>query len=131
MAYDIIEKLKKEIGNFKDSADFENIGIITEVSDGIAKISGLYKTLSQEILIIETEKGDVVASAANLEENLIGAIILGSFEGVKIGNRVRKTGVVFKVSNFFFQFFNNVVAHERDTNILMRANNTNITNLFE
>ena len=97
MAYDIIEKLKKEIGNFKDSADFENIGIITEVSDGIAKISGLYKTLSQEILIIETEEGDVAASAANLEENLIGAIILGDFEEVKIGNRVRKTGVVLSI----------------------------------
>jgi len=97
MSYDIIEKLKKEIGNFKDRTDFENVGIVTEVSDGIAKISGLYKALSQEILIIETEKGDVAASAANLEENLIGAIILGDFEEVKIGARARSTGVVLSV----------------------------------
>lgn len=97
MNYDIIEKLKKEIGGFKDSPDFEDIGVVSEVSDGIAKISGLTKALSQEILAIETDRDDVAASAANLEENLIGAIILGDFENVKIGNRVRKTGRVLSI----------------------------------
>ena len=40
MSYEIIEKLKKEIAGYKDDTKFENIGIVTEVGDGIAKISG-------------------------------------------------------------------------------------------
>lgn len=97
MAYDIIEKLKKEIADFKDETTLENIGTVTEASDGIAKISGLAKTLSQEILSIETDQGDISALASNLEENLIGAIILGDFANVKIGNRVRQTGRVLSI----------------------------------
>ncbi len=97
MSYDIIQKLKKEIENFKDQAEFQNIGLITETADGIAKISGLQKTLSQEILIIETENGEVPCLASNLEETSIGAILLGDFEKVKIGHRVRQTGQVLSI----------------------------------
>lgn len=97
MSYDIIEKLKKEIEGFKHDAEFENVGIIIETSDGIAKIQGLQKTLSQEILTIETESGDIPCLASNLEESSIGAIILGDFEKVKIGHRVRQTGHVLSI----------------------------------
>ncbi|MBI3589469.1 MAG: F0F1 ATP synthase subunit alpha [Candidatus Liptonbacteria bacterium] len=97
MAYDIIEKLKKEIEGFKDDAEFEKVGIVIETSDGIAKISGLSQSLSQEILTIETESGDVPCLASNLEESSIGAIILGDFEKVKIGQRVRQTGQVLSI----------------------------------
>ncbi|TSC82690.1 MAG: F-type H+-transporting ATPase subunit alpha [Parcubacteria group bacterium Gr01-1014_20] len=97
MAYDIIEKLKKEIENFKHEAELENVGIIIEASDGIAKISGLSNALSQEILIIETETGDVSCLVSNLEESSIGSIILGNFEKVKIGDRVRQTGQVLSI----------------------------------
>lgn len=97
MAYDIIEKLKKEIEGFKHDTELENVGVVIETSDGIAKISGLSNTLSQEILIIETESGDVPCLASNLEESSIGSIILGNFEKVKIGHRVRQTGQVLSV----------------------------------
>jgi len=97
MSYDIIEKLKKEIEGFKHDASLEKVGLIIETADGIAKISGLSNTLSQEILIIETESGDVPCLASNLEESSIGSIILGDFEKVKIGHRVRQTGQVLSV----------------------------------
>ncbi|MEK7181441.1 MAG: F0F1 ATP synthase subunit alpha [Patescibacteria group bacterium] len=97
MAYDIIEKLKKEIEGFKDEAGFENVGIVTETSDGIARVSGLAGALSQEILNIETETGDIPTLASNLEESSIGTIILGDFEKVKIGHRVRQTGKVLSI----------------------------------
>lgn len=98
MSYDVIEKLKKEIEGFKkDEAGFENVGIVTETSDGIARVSGLSGALSQEILNIETEAGDIPALASNLEESSIGTIILGDFEKVKIGHRVRQTGKVLSI----------------------------------
>ena len=41
MSYEIIEKLKKEIAGYQDDTHFEHVGLVTEVGDGIAKISGL------------------------------------------------------------------------------------------
>jgi len=97
MSHDIVEKLKREIEGFKDEAGFERVGTVTEVGDGIAKISGLRDALSQELLSIETEGREVPALASNLEENFIGAIILGESGSVKTGDRVRQTGRVLSV----------------------------------
>ncbi|MBI2610088.1 F0F1 ATP synthase subunit alpha [Candidatus Giovannonibacteria bacterium] len=97
MAYEIIEKLKKEIAGFKDDARFENVGTIIEAGDGIAKISGLKKVLSQELITIETETENLAALAFNLEENFIGAVILGDFDQIRPGDRVRKTGKVLSI----------------------------------
>ena len=97
MSYEIIEKLKKEIASYKDDVHFEHVGIVTEVGDGIAKISGLPKALSQELLNIETAKGEVAGIAFNLEENFIGAVILGDPQSVKVGDRVKQTGKVVSI----------------------------------
>ncbi len=97
MSYEIIEKLKKEISNFKDEAGFEHVGVVTEVGDGIAKISGLSKALSQELLNIESKNGSVSAIAFNLEENFVGSVILGDAQLVKVGDRVHQTGKVVSI----------------------------------
>jgi len=97
MSYEIIEKLKKEIGAYKDKAEFVDVGLVTEAGDGIVKISGLADALSQELLNIETAQGDVFALAFNLEENLIGAVALGEMSNVKVGDRVRKTDKVVSI----------------------------------
>lgn len=97
MNYDIVEKLKKEIGSFKDETAFEEVGLVIEAGDGIARISGLTNALSQELISIETGKGEILALASNLEENFIGAVILGDHTEVKIGNRVRKTGRILSI----------------------------------
>lgn len=97
MSYEIIEKLKKEIAGFKDEVGFEDVGVVMETGDGIAKISGLRNALSQELLHIETANGEVSALAANLEDNSIGAILLGDAIAVKVGDRARKSNKVLSI----------------------------------
>ncbi len=97
MPYDILEKLKREIEGFKEEPEFEKVGIVKEAGDGIARISGLRTALSQELLTIETKDSEVLALAFNLEETLIGAVILGEQHQVQVGDRVRKTGRVLSV----------------------------------
>ncbi len=97
MAYEIVEKLKKQIAGFKDEAGFEDVGTVTESGDGIVKISGLRKALSQELLTIETEKAEITALAFNLEDGFIGAVILGDALAVRVGDRVRQTGKVISM----------------------------------
>ena len=97
MSYEIIEKLKREIANYKDDTKFEHVGLVTEVGDGIAKISGLSRALSQELLNIESHGGDIAAIAFNLEESFIGAVILGDGQKVKVGDRVKQTGKVVSI----------------------------------
>ena len=97
MSYELIEKLKKAIDGHEDSAHWEQVGTVLEVGDGVARIAGLRDAKSQEVLLIETENGDVQALALSLEEETIGALILGSDSGVKSGASVRLTGNVLSV----------------------------------
>jgi F-type H+/Na+-transporting ATPase subunit alpha len=97
MSYEIIEKLKKDIAGYRDEAGFEHVGVVTEVGDGIAKISGLSKALSQELLNIDTKDGVIASIAFSLEENFIGAVILGEAQKVKVGDRVKQTGKVVSI----------------------------------
>jgi len=97
MSYEIIEKLKKEIASYKDDVKMEHVGMVTEVGDGIAKISGLSRALSQELLNIETHEGDISAIAFSLEESFIGAVVLGDAQKIKVGDRVKQTGKVVSI----------------------------------
>lgn len=97
MKYDIVEQLKKEIEGYVHDPVLRDIGIVTESSDGTIRISGLYGALSQELLQVETPSGVVMALASNLEEDTIGAIVLGADEAVRVGDRVTKTNQVLSI----------------------------------
>ncbi len=97
MSYEIIEKLKREIEGFKDDAKWEEIGRVIEVGDGIIKLSGLKKALSQELLVVETTDGPREALALNLEEETIGALVLGDYLSIKSGDVVKGTGTVLSI----------------------------------
>ncbi len=98
MAIEIVEKLKREIENFKDDPAWEEVGIITEVGDGIAKASGLSGALSQELVFIENESREPISALVfNLEETSIGLVILGSSDMVSTGDRVKKSGRVLSI----------------------------------
>ncbi len=97
MSYEIIEKLKKEIEGFKDNPEWEEMGQIVEVGDGIVKIVGLRNAVSQEILKIQTKSGECAALALNLEEESIGALVLDDFLAVEVGNDVKRTGDVLSI----------------------------------
>lgn len=93
----LVEQLKKEILDFKDSSTETSIGCIAEVADGIARIYGLKEAKLGELLRIETSEGPVSAMALSLEEGSIGAIILGEYKGIKAGDDVYTSGEILKV----------------------------------
>jgi F-type H+-transporting ATPase subunit alpha len=57
MSYEIIEKLKRDIEGYKEKPEWQEIGRVIEVGDGIVRILGLRNAVSQEVLIIETIHG--------------------------------------------------------------------------
>ena len=98
MSYEIVEKLKREIAGFKDDPKVRSVGTVIEAADGIARISGLSGAVSQELLEIETHGGEKIAAVAfNLDEEFIGAVLLGEASRVSVGNRVTGTGKVLSI----------------------------------
>ncbi|OGZ66973.1 MAG: F0F1 ATP synthase subunit alpha [Candidatus Staskawiczbacteria bacterium RIFCSPHIGHO2_02_FULL_33_16] len=91
MSNEIIDKIKQAIEGYKDDPKWEEIGTVIEVGDGILKISGLSFVQSQEVLSIETDKNIVGAVALNLEEDSVGALVLGEFSQIKAGQTVKRT----------------------------------------
>src|SRR5581483_3459569 len=97
MSYEIIEKLKREIEGYEEKPEWQEIGRVIEVGDGIVKILGLKRAVSQEILMIETAKGERAALALNLEEASVGALVLGDFLAIEVGDTVKRTGEVLSI----------------------------------
>ncbi len=97
MSYEIIEKLKREIEGYKEKPEWAEVGRVIEVGDGIVKILGLRNAVSQEILMIESVKGQLAALALNLEEESIGALVLGDFLSIAVGDIVKRTGEILSI----------------------------------
>ena len=98
MSNEIIEKLKQAIEDYKDNPEWEEVGKIIEVGDGIVKISGLSNVQSQEVLIIETHHQKIRALALNLEEDSVGALVLGDNTLVASGQTVKRTKEILSIS---------------------------------
>ncbi len=81
------------------SLDVEEVGTVLEVKDGIARIYGLVKAMAGEMLEVTSSRtgNKVVGLALNLEEDNIGAVILGDFLQLKEGDEVRRTARVLEV----------------------------------
>ncbi len=86
--------IKRRIKEFDVPILSADVGIVTEVGDGIAQVYGLQAAQSLEMLEF---KGGVAGIALNLEEDSVGAIILGPYEGIKEGDQVRTTGKIIQV----------------------------------
>jgi len=93
----IINQLKEEITGFKAEASEKSVGRVLKISDGIAIVSGLSEAMMNEILKFKTENGEVTGLALKLEENLVGAIILGDFTSIKEGDEVTATKRILEV----------------------------------
>lgn len=79
--------------------DIEDVGTVLEVRDGIARVYGLTKAMAGEMLeMTSSENGDKIAALVlNLEEDNIGAVILGDYLKLREGDEVRRTGRVLEV----------------------------------
>ena len=86
--------IRDEIEGYNKSLDIANTGTILEIGDGIARIYGLSKAMSGELLKFEN---GVMGMVLNLEEDNIGAVIFGESKGIKEGGIVKSTGKVAEV----------------------------------
>ncbi|HOA81344.1 MAG TPA: F0F1 ATP synthase subunit alpha [Defluviitaleaceae bacterium] len=86
--------IKKQIMNYQSKLEISNVGTVLQVGDGIVRIHGLEKAIAGELLEFP---GGVYGMALNLEEDNIGAVLLGSDEGIKEGDIVKSTGRVVEV----------------------------------
>ena len=98
MSNEIIEKIKQAIEGFEEKSEWEEIGKVVEVGDGILKISGLLNVQSQEVLTVETGMEKVMAVALNLEEDSVGALVLGNAEKIKSGDTVKRTKQLLSIN---------------------------------
>jgi F-type H+-transporting ATPase subunit alpha len=90
----IVEEFKKNIASFEKQVEVEEVGTVMEVGDGIARMSGLTKCQSNEMLEFPNNTFGV---ALNLEEGTVGAVILGSFQHIKQGDVVKRTGRILSI----------------------------------
>jgi len=89
-----IENLKKKIVNFESKAETYEYGTVMSIADGIAKISGLAKCQSSEMISFES---GALGLALNLEEDSVGAIVLGDFSKIKEGETVKRTNKILSI----------------------------------
>ncbi len=95
---ELSQDLRDAIQKLDVSGDLETVGIVTRVGDGVAWVHGLRSAGYSEVLLIEGADGETVeAFALNLNEDEIGAVLLGSDEAVVAGAKVTLKGTVLDV----------------------------------
>ncbi|OGJ62049.1 F0F1 ATP synthase subunit alpha [Candidatus Peribacteria bacterium RIFCSPLOWO2_01_FULL_51_18] len=90
----LVKTLEERIASYRKEVKHEHVGTVVQIGDGIAKISGLSRIGSSEM--IDFGQG-VMGVAFNLEEDSVGAIILGDFTKIKEGDTVKATGKILSV----------------------------------
>src|SRR5512144_565055 len=93
-AEEISELIKRQIADFEKGVDVMEVGTVITVGDGIAKVYGLEKCMSGELL--EFPSG-VMGMALNLEEDNVGAVLFGDDTMIKEGDVVKRTGRIMEV----------------------------------
>ena len=93
-ADEISRLLREEIDNYERAVNVAETGSVISVGDGIARVYGLENVMAGELIEF---KGGVSGIALNLEEDQVGAVLLGEFSGIKEGDEVRRTGRIMSV----------------------------------
>src|SRR5580700_3954011 len=93
-ADEITTLLRQEIENYEGAIDVSEVGSVISIGDGIARIHGLEKVMAGELIQFPH---DVAGIAMNLEEDQVGAVLLGDFAEIKEGDEVRRTRRIMSV----------------------------------
>src|SRR6266571_3599407 len=93
-AADIAAVLRKNVEGFRPSVEQARVGRVLEVGDGIARVAGLPNAAVNELLEFE---GGALGLALNLEEETIGAVVLGKADEVEEGQLVTATGRILSI----------------------------------
>ncbi len=86
--------LREQLSNARTSAELEEIGTVLTVGDGVARIYGLTKAQAGELLLFEN---GLRAMVLNLEEDNVGAVLLGESKGIHEGDTVKRTGLIASI----------------------------------
>src|SRR3989338_835764 len=93
-AEEISNLIKTQIKGFEKEIDIQEVGTVISVGDGIARIYGLEKAMAGELLEFP---GGLYGMVLNLEEDNVGAAVLGPDYGIKEGDTVKRTGKIVEV----------------------------------
>jgi F-type H+/Na+-transporting ATPase subunit alpha len=93
-ADDITRIIREQLGTFTLDVDVAEVGVVVTVGDGIARVQGVDRAMAGEML--EFPNG-LYGIALNLEEESVGAVLLGEFDFLKEGDRVKRTGRIISV----------------------------------
>ena len=91
---EISSVIKEQIARYKDRMEVSDVGTVIQVADGIARIHGLEKAMQGELLEFP---GEVYGMVMNLEEDNVGAVLLGNQKNISEGDTVKTTGRVVEV----------------------------------
>jgi F-type H+/Na+-transporting ATPase subunit alpha len=93
-AGEISEIIKRQLAGYEAEVDLQEVGRVIEVGDGIARVYGLDRAMAGELL---TFPGDVVGMVLNLEQDNVGAVLLGEDTAIKEGDIVKRTNRIAQV----------------------------------
>ena len=93
-AEDISKIIREQIGNYAVDVDVAEVGTVIAIGDGISRVHGIERAMAGEML--EFPHG-VFGIALNLEEDSVGAVLLGDFKAIKQGDTVKRTGRIISV----------------------------------
>jgi F-type H+-transporting ATPase subunit alpha len=91
---EISTRIREEIRSYSRNIAVDEVGTVVELGDGIARIYGMRGAMAMEMLEFET---GVFGLALNLEEDSVGAVILGDYLDLHEGGKVKRTGRVLEV----------------------------------
>jgi F-type H+/Na+-transporting ATPase subunit alpha len=86
--------LREQLSGAKSEAELQEVGTVLQIGDGVARIYGLTKVQAGELLVFEN---GLRALALNLEEDNVGAVLLGDASGVKEGDTVKRTDEIASI----------------------------------
>ncbi len=93
-AEEITEIIRQQLTGIAKAVDVAEVGTVTTVGDGIARVYGLDHVMAGELV---TFPHDVVGLALNLEEDNVGVVLLGEYQAIKEGDEVKRTGRIMSV----------------------------------
>jgi F-type H+-transporting ATPase subunit alpha len=96
-AEEISQIIREQIKDYEKKVDLSETGRVLSVGDGIARVYGVEKCMSMELLEFPTAHGNIFGLALNLEEDNVGVAIMGEDIHIKEGDEVRRTGRIAEV----------------------------------
>ena len=93
-ADEITQILREQIANYDSKVQVDEVGTITSLGDGIARIHGLDKAMAGELLSFPH---GIAGLALNLEEDQVGAVVLGDYTELEEGDEVKRSGQILSV----------------------------------